>query len=115
MTGNEVYNRHRALYSFKTLMAKFQTKSIELLDIRMPSISTNQTFSNIVSSPGSLMYNKERKCLMVQCSNNTFIEVHRLRVEGRKAMTALDFNNGFLKKLQKCEMEFQYNKSAACC
>ncbi|XP_075145298.1 methionyl-tRNA formyltransferase, mitochondrial isoform X2 [Haematobia irritans] len=114
LSATEVHNRHRALFGFKSLTSKFQMKTIELLELDLPPPNTVQ-ISNSMSSPGSLIYHKERKCLIVECAKNTFIEVYRLRMEGKKAMSALDFNNGFLKKLQKFEMEFQYNKSAVSC
>lgn len=114
LTSLEVYNRYRALYGFKALTSKFQQKSIELLDISLPQeISAGDSFKSD-SSPGSLVYHYKRKCLRVQCANHTFIEVHRLRVEGKKAMSAMDFNNGFLKKLQTSKMEFHYNKVVCC-
>ncbi|XP_061400638.1 methionyl-tRNA formyltransferase, mitochondrial [Musca vetustissima] len=112
LTALEVFNRHRALYGFKSLTSKFQQKSIELLEISLPAQTSATEGSS--SSPGSLSYHYKRKCLRVQCANNTFIEVHRLRIEGKKAMSAMDFNNGFLKKLQSSEMEFQYNKVICC-
>ncbi|XP_073820420.1 methionyl-tRNA formyltransferase, mitochondrial [Musca autumnalis] len=112
LTALQVYNRYRALYSFKSLTSKFQQKSIELLEITLPPQTPSSVNSS--SSPGSLFYHNKRKCLRVQCANNTFIEVHRLRIEGKKAMSAMDFNNGFLKKLQSNEMEFHYNKVVCC-
>ncbi|XP_013118630.2 methionyl-tRNA formyltransferase, mitochondrial [Stomoxys calcitrans] len=115
LTAAEVCNRYRALYGFKSLTSKFQMKTIELLELSMPPENSDQHLSKPLPAPGFLTYHRERKCLRVQCANNTFVEVHRLRVEGKKAMSAMDFNNGFLKKLQKYEMEFQYNKTAVSC
>lgn len=114
MTSQDVYNRHRALYSFKVLSSKFLKKSIELLEVNLPPASVKNPFTQ-ESPPGSVEYHKERKCLYVKCANNTFVEVTKVRVEGKKAMSAIDFNNGFLKKLSKTEMEFCCNKTAVSC
>ena len=114
MSSQDVYNRHRALYSFKVLSSKFLKKSIELLEVNLPHASVRNPFTQ-ESPPGSVEYHKEHKCLYVKCANNTFIEVTKVRVEGRKAMSAIDFNNGFLKKLSKTEMEFYCNKTAVRC
>ncbi|KAI8123012.1 hypothetical protein FF38_11658 [Lucilia cuprina] len=114
MTAQDIYNRHRALYTFKALTCRFQTKSIEILEVKLPPATVKSTFS-ISSPPGSVEYRRERKCLQVKCAKETFVEIFRLRVEGKKAMNAIDFNNGFLKKLSKSEMEFYCNKTAVSC
>lgn len=114
MTAQNIYNRYRALFTFKTLTCKFLTKSLELLEIQIPPATVKSTFSENHSA-GSVAYIKDRKCLQVKCANETFLEVYKLRVEGKKAMSAMDFNNGFLKKLPKAEMEFHSNKTAVSC
>lgn len=114
MTAQDVYNRHRALYSFKALSSKFLEKSIELLEVSLPPVSLKTPFTQ-ACAPGSVVYHKERKCLHVKCDNNSFIEITKVRIEGKRAMNAIDFNNGFLKKTCKTKMEFYCNKTAVNC
>ncbi|XP_065367876.1 methionyl-tRNA formyltransferase, mitochondrial [Calliphora vicina] len=114
MLAQDIYNRHRALFTFKALIAKFQTKSVEILDAKLPPSTLKSPFS-MESPHGALEYCKERKCLQVKCAKDTFVEVFLLRIEGKKAMKAIDFNNGFLKKLPKEEMKFHCNKLAVSC
>lgn len=114
MTATDIYNRYRALFTFKALNCKFLTKSLEMLEIKLPPAGLKSPFT-VNHHPGTVEYIKERKCLQVKCANETFLEVFKLRVEGKKAMSAMDFNNGFLKKLNKSEIAFHSNKTAVCC
>lgn len=114
MSSQDIYTRYRALFTFKVLTSKFNTKSIELLDIRLPPSLLKSPFEE-ESPPGSVEYHKERKCLHVKCAHNTFVEVFQLRIVGKKVMNAIDFNNGFLKKLPKTKREFYCNKTDIYC
>uniref|UniRef100_D3TQJ7 Methionyl-tRNA formyltransferase, mitochondrial n=1 Tax=Glossina morsitans morsitans TaxID=37546 RepID=D3TQJ7_GLOMM len=115
MSSLQLYNRYRALYGYKMLNTKFLGKNLNLIDVRLPSSNSTDVISNNFpdyEQPGSFVFSKELKCLLVLCAQRTHIEVHQLRLEGKKTMTAADFNNGFIKKLNGEKSTFTCNKSS---
>lgn len=95
LTAEQIYNRYRALYGYKNLTTKFENKSLHLLDVRLPLGTQDKT---TLMTTGQLWFQRSSNSLLVVCAENTILEIHKLRLEGRKAMTALEFNNGFLCK-----------------
>jgi len=79
-------------------------KQVQLLELRLPEKPL------VVQEPGSFSYQRKRRSLLIGCAQESQIEVLQLRVEGRKPMSAQDFNNGFLKQA-RC-LEFTDNKLA---
>lgn len=55
MSAQDIYNRHRALYTFKALITKFQTKSVEILDAKLAPSTLKSPFSM-----GSIIYYTDR-------------------------------------------------------
>ncbi|CAD7077553.1 unnamed protein product [Hermetia illucens] len=98
-TALEVFNLHRALYSYKHLTTKWQMHTIKLVEL------TLSNHKNINCKPGYVEFYRTGKCLRVFCKDGSCIEVSKLCVEGRKTMSAIDFNNGFLKG---CSRENHY-------
>lgn len=98
MSAEQLYRRFRALFGFKNLNTIFQHKNIQLIDVKLPAVE-------VLSVPladvecGTFWYDRNKRCLIVCCADNTHLEVHQLRVEGKKLMTATEFNNGFLKQI----------------
>lgn len=44
--------------------------------------------------PGSVLYDKSRARLLVTCAENSVVQVSRVQLAGRRALTAVDFANG---------------------
>jgi methionyl-tRNA formyltransferase len=52
------------------------------------------TAVSAAQSPGSVVYDKSRGRLLVTCAENSVVQVSRLQLAGRRALTAVDFANG---------------------
>ncbi|KAH8359949.1 hypothetical protein KR093_009755, partial [Drosophila rubida] len=103
----ELYDRYRALYGFKTLTTSFLNKQVQLLEVRQPQQWFDLSTSLI---PSHFAFHRARKSLIIGCAQGTMLEITQLRIEGKKPMSAQDFNNGFLK--QASLLQFHQNKNA---
>lgn len=108
-TSMELFARYRALYGFKNLTTSFLGKAVQLLELKPLEI---QLPTSTLLAPGSFYFHRLRKSLMIGCAQKTQLEVLQLRVEGKKPMSAHDFNNGFLKRAQS--LQFTQNKLVNC-
>lgn len=106
LSASDIYRRHRALYGYKPLFTNFLDKQVQLLEIRLPEVPLP------ILKPGHISFQRKRKSLLIGCAQDSQLEVLQLRVEGRKIMSAQDFNNGFLKQAKS--LQFTDNKLAAC-
>ncbi|XP_017122481.1 methionyl-tRNA formyltransferase, mitochondrial [Drosophila elegans] len=102
LSALDIYARHRALYGYKNLTTNFLGKLVQLLELRLPEKSL------ITQKPGNFIYQRKSKSLLIGCAEETQLEVLQLRIEGKKPMSAQDFNNGFLK--QAMSLSFTDNK-----
>lgn len=75
---------------------------MKIVELRLREKEDSQSFR----VPGTVEYVKSRKALCVICADGNLVEVLRLKVDGKKVMSAADFNNGFLKKCCKDERLF---------
>ncbi|XP_034487636.1 methionyl-tRNA formyltransferase, mitochondrial isoform X1 [Drosophila innubila] len=107
-TASELYARYRALYGFKCLTTSFVDKQVQLIEVQQPQ---QQLAASL--TPGQFTFHRGRKSLMIGCAGGTLLEVTQIRLEGKKPMSAQDFNNGFLKRA--ASLEFTRNKHVACC
>ena len=99
MSAKQIYDLYRALYSFKAVTAMWQnTTKIKFIELKLIE---NDRPSEQIESAGSAEYIKSDKFLKVKCADGYHLAVYKLAVEGKKIMTAMDFNNGFIKKLDK--------------
>ncbi|XP_016998334.2 methionyl-tRNA formyltransferase, mitochondrial [Drosophila takahashii] len=105
LSAFEIYTRHRALYGYKNLTTSFMDKQVQLLDLRLPEKAL------IGQEPGTFSFQRKRRSLLIGCAQESQLEVLQLRVEGRKPMSAQDFNNGFLKQARS--LAFTDNKLAS--
>lgn len=103
MTTTEVFNLYRSTYSFKNLQTTFINETVKLVEISRHDSS--QEINR--HSPGHLTFCKKSKKLLVECSDEKFVEVKQLTIGKKKAMSAADFNNGFLKKCSEDEKCFR--------
>ncbi|XP_055851369.1 methionyl-tRNA formyltransferase, mitochondrial [Episyrphus balteatus] len=104
MTANEVYNLYRALYGYKPLSTRFKDLNIKLIDIRL-----GPKLNDCHGSSGSIEIIRSEKCFRVRCKDCNSIDVFRVKVEGKRTMTAEEFSNGFLRKCEKSSLVFNKN------
>lgn len=94
MSALEVYDLHRALYSFKSLTTTFRKEPVKLLEV-----SKNESEEDHVVEPGHIKYSWKLKKILVGCKDGKSIGVSKLSLS-KKTMSASDFRNGFLSKLE---------------
>lgn len=100
MSAAEVYRRHLALGFVHPLQAEWQGQPFKILDCS-PFESNSAG-----PSPGEISFSKKLKQLEVQCDRNSVLAVKQLKLAGRKPLTAMDFVNGFLKRVPKLSWKF---------
>ncbi|KAH8417320.1 hypothetical protein KR222_008757 [Zaprionus bogoriensis] len=105
--ATELYARHRALYGFKSLSTSFLGKQVQLIEVRLPEKPLQKRLA-----PGYFFFHRARKSLVIGCAQNTALEARRIRIEGKKPMSAHDFNNGFLNRAPT--LQFKENTQIAC-
>lgn len=106
-TARYICNLYRALYSFKCLTTDWHQRRVKIKEIDIQSNEECVLQSDIRSSPGRIEYDKLNKCLRVYCCDGSFIRLKKLGLEGKKSeMSAADFNNGFLKKVDGAQRHF---------
>lgn len=107
-TAHYICNLYRALYSFKWLTTDWHGRRVKIKEIDLQSTpNVDKASAHVIMSPGRIEYDRSNKCLRVWCSDGSFIRVKKLGLEGKKSeMTALDFSNGFLKKVDRTQRYF---------
>lgn len=103
LSAEQIHRRFRALFGFKHLNTRFQNKNIQLIDVKQPAVQELPLPLDNMEC-GSFLYDRNKRLLLVRCADNTYLEVHQLRVEGKKVMTATDFSNGFLKQINSTKV-----------
>jgi len=102
MSASDVFNLYRSLYTFKNLSTCFNDQVVKLIELRFEpnSSSSNDTDDEKHGETpvGLITFCKKTKRLLVKCADESFIEVVQLSIGKKKAMSAVDFNNGFLRK-----------------
>lgn len=101
MSASEVFDLHRAVYSFKSIMTSFKGEQVKLLEVARSSDSSQQQFI-----AGHIKFLWKSKKILVGCSDGRAIEVGKLSLS-KKTMSAKDFNNGFLSKISDDEKKFE--------
>lgn len=104
MTSKYICNLHRALYSFKWLTTHWNKRRVKIRELDLSDQVAGE--ANTKKLPGCIEYDKVNKCLRVYCSDGHFIRIKQLILEGKPVMTAADFNNGFLKKVNLTQRFF---------
>lgn len=103
MSARYVCNLYRALYSFKWLTTNWHKRRVKIKEIDLHC--SNEVRPDKL--PGYVEYDRINKCLHAYCSDGMAIRIKRLGLEGKKSeMTAADFNNGFLKKIDQTQRYF---------
>lgn len=104
MTATEIYNLYRSLYSFKPITTHWHSQIVKLLKIELEK--SIPVAGETAALPGQIEYLKDEKCLRICCKDGRFIRIIQLGVEGKKLMSAIEFNNGFVKKKKLNERFF---------
>lgn len=106
-TSRYICNLYRAFFSFKWLTTDWHRRRVKIKEIDLASVDRVECESSVIMPPGRIEYDKLNKCLRVYCCDGSFIRVKKLGLEGKKSeMSASDFNNGFLKKVDRAERYF---------
>ncbi|KAL5288911.1 MTFMT family protein [Megaselia abdita] len=110
-SSKQVYDLFRSLFSYKELTTRFKKLSVKIVELRLiekteSTVRTTESSNQTVNPPGTVEYVKSKKALRVFCADGGFVEVTKLKVDGKKVMSAGDFNNGFLKKCSQDEKVF---------
>lgn len=104
MSARKIFNLYRALYSFKYLKTKWHGLRVKFIEIEESSDNTNLSSPSI--EPGTVEYQKDQKCLRILCADQNYLLIRKIQIEGKKILTATDFNNGFLKKIPFVDRKF---------
>lgn len=107
MTSKEIYNRYRALYSFLQLNTTWHNSSVKFIEMSINNNQEKVIIGNPFYLPGFVEFSKNEKCLKVLCKDGYYLNISKIKVEGKKVMSAIDFNNGFLKKCPKDQRYFK--------
>lgn len=92
----DIYNLSRALHDLYPLCTKWGDLILKLYNIKL----CNTEKINCIQ-PGVMRYDKIVKLLKVQCCDGNWISVANAAVPNKRMMSASDFNNGFLKKVEQ--------------
>ncbi|CAB3388724.1 Hypothetical predicted protein [Cloeon dipterum] len=92
MTASQLHRRHLALHHVFPLHADWQGQTVKFLEC-----SPMEKTSSL--SPGFVDFSKKHRHLEVTCNKQSVLTVNQLKLSGKKVMSAMDFVNGFLKKV----------------
>uniref|UniRef100_A0A1Q3F175 Methionyl-tRNA formyltransferase, mitochondrial n=1 Tax=Culex tarsalis TaxID=7177 RepID=A0A1Q3F175_CULTA len=106
MGAREVYDRFRALYSYKPLTTRFGGG--ELVKIFRVSCDGDGEVVGDDSVTGQMRFCRKSKRLWVRCGDGKMICVEQLSIGGKKVMSGQEFYNGFLSKLEPARRVFSY-------
>lgn len=87
MTSTEIYNKFRAYYNWPWIYTFFEWKKLNLEEI---DIVDNLLDSGQVGQ----VVRQENKKIIVICKDNKGIIIEKLKLEGKKIMSTMDFVNG---------------------
>jgi methionyl-tRNA formyltransferase len=92
-SADEIYAQYLALNHLYPLYATWQDQPIRFLDCEVAEKCSGD--------PGDIKFDYHNKRLIVGCHNNTSIRVKHVKIPGKSKISALDFSNGYLKKVSK--------------
>lgn len=106
MNGKYIFNLYRALYTLKYLTTTWQKGKVKIIEIQNCDSCNAGTIPS-ASRPGTIAYRKNENCLHVHCWDGSIVKILKLQLEGRRVLSARDFNNGYLKKVNVNERYFE--------
>lgn len=105
MTSQYICNLFRALYSFKWLQTHWHGRKVTIKEIDTNEMSINST-PVYHRPPGHVEYDKKYKLLNVHCIDGQCIRIKRLKVEGKREMSAGEFDCGYISKVNSSDRFF---------
>lgn len=103
MTALEIYDLYRALYSYKHVSTTFNCEPVKFIEVKLAY--DDQLQSDVVVV-GRIKFCRKSKKLFARAVDGNYVEIVKLLV-GKKVMTAIDFNNGFIKNVSELERKFE--------
>uniref|UniRef100_A0A8D8MME1 Methionyl-tRNA formyltransferase, mitochondrial n=1 Tax=Culex pipiens TaxID=7175 RepID=A0A8D8MME1_CULPI len=103
MSAREVYDRFRALYSYKPLTTRL---GAELVKVFRVSCDGEVGGGEEDFVPGEIRFCRKSKRLRVRCGDGKMVCVEQLSIGGKKVMSGQEFYNGFLSKLDPVQRVF---------
>ncbi|XP_054165633.1 methionyl-tRNA formyltransferase, mitochondrial-like [Oppia nitens] len=108
MTATEVDRRFRAFIDFIDIYSHWTDGSrLRLYDLVDPELVATFDLKRLSGyddtgrpGPGCIYYHKKRRLLCVSSAQNTWSAFGSVAVKGHKRMSAHQFNNGFIKRLE---------------
>lgn len=97
MSAETIRRRYRALYSLYPLYTTFNDRIVKIHKLELDLTLDNSRSSP--KPPGFVEFIWSNKHLKVHCLNGEYLIVSELAMEGKKIMNAIEFTNGFVKKL----------------
>lgn len=107
MTSVDIFNLYRSIYGFKNILMNMNgIGEIKIVELSKFDKNLTHETSEIDTSKfkaGDIVFHKKFQKLLAYCLDSNFIEIKKLTlVDKKKAMSGIDLNNGFLKKLKLC-------------
>jgi methionyl-tRNA formyltransferase len=99
MSAEEIYGRHLALAHIHPLQTSWRGQPLKLLEC---SIAETQD-----GVPGTVTFDWKQRQLIVSCKDSSAVKVNRVKLPNKPAISAVDFLNGYLKKL--CKNMWRFN------
>ena len=101
MTAEDIWNKYRAFGCKKDYLLRCRYNGklvdgniIKFVELKPVSNDLLCTLS-VTTDPGSVMFHKPSKSLLIACKRG-YISCTKLIISGRKPLSAVDFNNGFM-------------------
>lgn len=100
MTAKEVFDLYRALYSFKFPTTSWGKEIVKLKEVRL---SSDESLNKM---PGTARWSHKNRAISVTCADGNEVDVVSFGIGKKSKISAQDFNNGFLKKVQEIDRRF---------
>jgi len=96
MSARQVACRFNALGDNPGVYCQVTTPHVTRVNLLQLSLAEESPLTAVsaAQSPGSVVYDKSRARLLVTCAENSVVQVSRVQLAGRRALTAVDFANG---------------------
>ncbi|XP_060524409.1 methionyl-tRNA formyltransferase, mitochondrial isoform X2 [Cylas formicarius] len=92
MTAARIYNLERAVKFLYPLTTTWNSLPVRLFDVEVLDWRTTS------NRPGYISYHRNRRCVVVECAQKTWISVKYVAVAQKKPIRATDFRNAYVKR-----------------
>lgn len=101
MTAKQVYDLYRSLYSYKPLITRLGKDPVKIFRLSYSSERDSEL------QAGFIRYCRKTKRLRVGCQDRSTVDIEQLSIGGKKVMSAQEFSNGFLSKIEPPDRVFR--------